>query len=165
MKRRIALTALAGLLTTVTLAGGMGISASASTTPDLRCDLVYRFTTPPGVAREQALTLFASAVYVDNVDGPGIRTWTQFRFRLEGFSTTHNNVNIRLTESGQTIYSWNSPDDLRSGQQYIRNVNVHSSAWGPLGERDHRSHDLIEFEGIFDIPGADDVSCTASTNV
>jgi hypothetical protein len=133
--------------------------AYASRTFDLICELVDT---------GNHYKIMAVAYYVDNTIGPGLRRWYEFQYKFTTpLGTTRNNVNIRLSESGQQVYAYNSPDDRREGVWYMLRPDrlVLTSIWGPQGEHDHRANDLIEFEAIFDIPHDGDPHCTAWTLV
>jgi hypothetical protein len=155
MRRSIA--ALAGTLLTGAFLIGMSSPAGADTVVETYCELQHSPTSH--------LVLTASAYYVDE-DDSDLRRWTQFRYRLSttgSFDRDKNNVNIRLSESGRQVYAWNSPDNRKTGVTYVHVPSdpVYTSSWGPSGEHDHRRNDLIEFEGIFDLPQAADPRCTA----
>lgn len=162
MKRAIARIASATAL--LLLAGGAAVSvpaapAYASQTFKLTCELV-------GEAGHYAIS--AVAYYTDDTVGPGLRRWYEFQYYLSTpLHRPNNNVNIRLSESGQQVYSYKSPDDRRDNIWYKVRPDrlVLTSVWGPSGEHDHRANDLIEFDAIFDVSQASDPHCTAWTLV
>jgi hypothetical protein len=156
MGRRKTLTA---MLTGGVLVVGVGSPAYASEISNIYCELQ-----PYG--RNTRFLVTAIAYYNDNVDGPGIRRWYEFRYRLSLTGVhrgTKNNVNIRVSENGDTVYALNSPDNREADIWYIvRPASpVHTCVWGPGGEHDHRANDLIEFKAIFDVPQGGDRACTA----
>jgi hypothetical protein len=154
LKRWIGLAAVltAGALATV----GSVTPAAASEVPTVNC----RKPQPPRMYR-----LEASAEYTDS-DTTGLRTWSRFRFFLhgDGPDVVHNNVNIRMSESGTSIYAYDSPDNLMYNRWYtvVPSSPVRTHLRGPNGERDHVENAAITFEAIFDVAGLDDPSCTAT---
>lgn len=155
MRRWTALTALTAVMTGSALAPGPAAFASTTT------------TTPTRVCSKEVggrvLRLYAYAVYEENA-ATVLRDWTSFHYMVTGGELAHssNNVNIRLTESGNTRYAYNSPDALRFNTWYhtAPATPVLTSVWGPSGEHDHRANDHLRFTGIFDSPGLPDQSCT-----
>jgi hypothetical protein len=105
--------------------------------------------------------LTANAEYSDSPER-GLRYWTLFKFMVHGgdLDDDHNNVNIRVSEYGSTVYSYNSPDSLRFNRWYtVRpsppvRTSIYSDA---LNAR-------LEVEAIFDRPGTSDLPCTAALN-
>jgi hypothetical protein len=152
--RITALTALAATMAAGVLVTGLAQPAYAERVSDIYCDYAF--------GRYTRLKITATAYYTDNVDGPGIRRWYEFRYRLDG-GGDKSNVNIRLSESGRQIFALDSPDNRTSDTFYsVRPANpVHTSVWGPEGEHDHRANDVIEFKAIFDIGQTSDPRCTA----
>jgi hypothetical protein len=154
MKKSI--VALAGTLLAGAFLVGMSSPANAAVA-ETYCELQH--------SDRVHLALNARAYYVDDGD-TGLRRWTQFRYSL---STTglldrdKNNVNIRLSENGERVYAWNSPDNRETGVTYVHVPTdpVYTSIYGPSGEHDHRSNDLVELQGIFDLPQTGDPRCTA----
>jgi hypothetical protein len=149
MRRRTALTA---VLVAGGLLAGFPAPALATTTPDMRCSRLSD-------ARIYRLT--ANAEYSDSPER-GLRYWTLFRFMVHGglLDNDHNNVNIRVSEYGSPVYSYNSPDSLQFNRWYtVRpsppvRTSIYSDA---LNAR-------IEVEAIFDRPGDSDLRCTAALN-
>jgi hypothetical protein len=151
-------TALAAVLTAGALMVGINPVANATEVTGIYCEL----STSEGIVR-----IDANALYFDE-PSTGIRSWRRFSYRLRGErDRTHNNVNIRVSESGRQVYAWNSPDDRVSGVWYNHRPTraVHTSSYGPGGEHDHRRDDLIEFQAIFDFFMDGDPRCTAWTKV
>lgn len=142
----------AALLVAGGLVAGSPAPAFADTTPDLRCSRsldarVYRLT--------------ANADYSDSADR-GLRYWTRFRFMVHGGAPdeNHNNVNIRLSEYGSTVFSYNSPDSIEFNRWYTVRPSspVRTSIYSP------NLNALIEVEAIFDLRGTADPRCTAAQN-
>jgi hypothetical protein len=158
MRRWTKFTAVAGLVA-AGLVGVAATPASASETPAIYCDLVV-----PDLYHYKVT---AVAVYEDDVAGPEIRQWKEFRYMIRmlvgGVYTDKNNVNIRLSESGRTKFTLDSPDDRKFGVWYTVRPSrpLYTSVWGPKGAHDHRANDLIEITAIFDRRFEADPSCTA----
>jgi hypothetical protein len=148
-------------LAVVVLAGAGAIvrsgTAHATTTSTIYCDHV----SDSGRTRYR---LTATATYEDDRDAQ-VRRWTSFRYRLSRLmggpvgEQLNNNVSIRIKEWDTVVFAWDSPDDRRMGQWY--NLVLANPATTRLIPRDHRSKDMIEFRGIFDVPMAGDPACTA----
>jgi hypothetical protein len=110
------------------------------------------------------------AYYGPLANAPGLRSWTRFRYRLDGVLPPgpHSNVNIRLYEHGTLKYGLNSPDD-RDGRVWydIRPASppITYVEAPPRDDdvRDHRSDDVVQFEAIFDRSRAGDPRCTATS--
>lgn len=150
-------TVLAAVLAAGALMVGVNPAADATRIDGIYCELR---TDSEGLVR-----LDARAFYADHPE-TGIRNWYRFDYRIQGaYGRTKNNVNIRVSESGRQVYAWNSPDDRHSSVWYSHNPTrpAHTSMYGPSGEHDHRSNDLIEFVGIFDFAVDADPRCTAWT--
>jgi hypothetical protein len=149
--------ALTGVLVVVVVVAGVVAPALAITTPELTCNTVG--------AGGSIYRLTATAEYQDSTVTK-LRTWTGFRFMVHGGDPDedHNNVNIRLSEFGDVKFSYNSPDSLEFNRWYsIRPASpVHTCIYGPSGEHDHRSNDVLKVEGIFDMSGIVDPRCTAT---
>jgi hypothetical protein len=132
---------------------GLAGTAHAAELPAFTCSEVA----PPRVYE-----LTVTAEYEDSTD---YRTWTLFRFMVHGGGpdSDHNNVNLRLREYGDLVYSYNSPDSLEFNRWYaVRpSTTVRTELRGPGGSRDHRTNAELSVEAIFDRPGISDVSCTA----
>jgi hypothetical protein len=150
-------TALVGVLVVGAFLAVVAPPAHATRTPEIKCAYVWA----PTIYR-----LVVSAEYDDNVVGPGVRRWTFFRFMVHGgfLEEDHNNVNIRLKESGRVVFAYNSPDNLEYNRWYgVRPGSpVRTSVWGPEGEHDHRANDVLEVEAVFDRAGIADPRCTAT---
>lgn len=152
MRRR---TALAGVVAGLIAVAGAATPAYATVTPEMSC-----FHTQPALIWR----LHATAEYTDY--STGLRKWTSFRFMVHGGpeSRDSNNVNIRMSEYGEQIFSYNSSDNLEFNRWYSTRPSspVYTHLRGPNGERDHRTNALIEIEAIFDRDNAPDPRCTAT---
>jgi hypothetical protein len=147
-------TPLAGVLTAGVLVFGSAAPASAAQTPNLRCQTVLS-------AKLYELTTYAN--YDDDVVAPGIRRWNYFRFMVHGggYDRRSNNVNVRLLEGSRLVYEYESPDSLEFNRWYVARPSspVYTKSWGPKGEHDHRTNDVLRVEAIFDHAGGPDPSC------
>jgi hypothetical protein len=150
-------TVLAAVVAAGAIVVGVNPAASATRIDGIYCELR---TDSEGLVRVDA-----RAYYTDNGD-TGIRNWYRFDYHIGGVhDRTKNNMNIRVSESGRQVYAWNSPDNRHSSVWYTHTPTrpVHTSIYGPSGEHDHRSNDLIELQGIFDFDHDADPRCTAWT--
>jgi hypothetical protein len=145
-------TALAAVLTAGALVVGATTPALAAELPELTCKKWDE---------SRVYDLSAIAVYEDSTN---YRTFTAFRFMVHGgrLDADHNNVNIKVSEYGQVIYSYKSPDNLEYNRWYSHrpSTTVRTNLRGPNGERDHRTNGQIWVEAIFDRPGIYDLKCT-----
>jgi hypothetical protein len=88
-----------------------------------------------------------TADYVDAASG--VRTWTTFHYLVHGgrFSEVSSNVNIRLSEHGDRVYTYDSPDNREYNRWYdLRPAEPVRTTAGS----DHRTNALLEVEAIFD---------------
>jgi hypothetical protein len=135
----------AALALGVLLVGLGAAPAAAATTVEKFCvvwvNKTYRLT--------------VSAEYTNNVK-MRIRTWTGFRYRLQGGDSDEdsNNVIIRVYQNGTETWAYHSPDSLSYDHSYIlRPPTLVQTTMG--------AKVLITFGGIFDRSLATDPSCTA----
>jgi hypothetical protein len=134
------------------LLAGFPAPALADTTPDLGC------------VRSLDARVFRLTANADYSDSPerGLRYWTRFRFMVHGGAPdqNRNNVNIRLSEYGRTVFTYNSPDSIEFNRWYtVRpSTPVRTSIYSP------QKNALIEAEAIFDLRGTADPRCTAALN-
>jgi hypothetical protein len=103
-------------------------------------------------------------------NAPELRVWTRFRYRLRqtinsGADLTGNrsNANIRLYEGSRLVREIKSPDDRLLDRWYEITPPLTLTHVGSAAPHDHRSDDVVKFEGIFDLQIAYDPRCTAST--
>jgi len=114
--------------------------------------------------------LHGYATYRNNWPTAGIRDWLSFSYIIQGEITwDNNNVNTRLTENGVVKMTADSPDNRVADVWYTITPSfgpIRTSMYGPNGvPTDHRTNDILQFEGIFDIPSHGDPSCTAETKI
>lgn len=129
---------------------------------EVRCSTEIETSIPPFNLIYGEIT--GIAYYIPVANAPGLRAWSRFRYKVDGINIgTKNNVNIRLVEGGVQKLEIKSPDDRRRGVWYeVRpNSPVFTLVGGPEGPHDHRTDDVVSFEGIYDNSRRRDPRCTA----
>jgi hypothetical protein len=158
---------LAVVLAAAALLAGLATPAHADQV-SAACEVQgFRLYPPVGYT----LRLDGTAYYGPVTNAPGLRTWTRFRYKLgpkvwSGPDITggKSNVNIRLYEGARLVREIKSPNDRVSHVWY--EVTAPFPTFTHVGTgapHDHRSDDVVRFEGIFDLILASDPRCTAST--
>jgi hypothetical protein len=133
--------ALAGLLAAAIPVIGMATPARAASTGTLEL-------TCSTIASSKVYRLSFTADYVDS-SATGLRTWTVFRYLVHGgrYSEVSSNVNIRLSEYSDRVYTYNSPDNREYNRWYALEP---ADPVRTTAGRDHRTNALLEVEAIFD---------------
>jgi hypothetical protein len=136
----------------------VGVAAPARATDgflDVRCEAYY------GV--HSLYLLRATAHYEDQ---GRYRTWKLFSFELSGgiMRERHSNVNFRLSEYGNVLHTYQSPDTLEYNRFYKVRPSPAPRTELIIGDdiRDHVENAEVFFHAIFDVENNPDPECTAS---
>jgi hypothetical protein len=149
------LIALAGAAAVVVVVGVAAPARATDGSLDVRCEAYY------GV--HSLYLLRATAHYEDQ---GRYRTWKLFSFEVSGgiMRERTSNVNMRLSEYGNVLYTYNSPDTLEYNRLYNVRPNPAPRTELIIGDdvRDHVENAEVFFQAIFDVENNPDPQCSAS---
>src|SRR5688572_2050205 len=155
---RLSIRRFIALAGTVAAVVAVGVAAPARATDgflDVRCEAYY------GV--HSLYLLRATARYEDL---GRYRTWKLFSFEVNGgiMRERHSNVNFQLSEYGNVLYTYHSPDNLEYNRLYSVRPSPAPRTELIIGDdiRDHVENAEVFFHAIFDVENNPDPECSAS---